>query len=131
MTPDEIRRSWDDDDTPRSHFPTPPFTQPRANRDAELVAYDQLSRENVEQRAEVERLLEAIGNIGQGYHSDTCRTNYAPQGPCNCFQAELRAVIDKPAGECVCMPGSEHNAATRPEYRRFMGLGRPNQEPKR
>jgi hypothetical protein len=56
MTPDEIRRSWDDDDTPRSHFPTAPFTQPRADRDAELVAYDQLSRENVELRAEVKRL---------------------------------------------------------------------------
>jgi hypothetical protein len=56
MTPDEIRRSWDDDDTPRSHFPTAPFTQPRADRDAELVAYDQLSRENVELWAEVERL---------------------------------------------------------------------------
>jgi hypothetical protein len=59
VTPDQIRRSWDDDDTPRSHFPTAPFTQPRANRDAELVAYDQLSRENVELWAEVERLRAA------------------------------------------------------------------------
>lgn len=42
MSPDEIRRSWDDDDTPRSVFP-----EPLAER---------LTRENKELRAEVERL---------------------------------------------------------------------------
>src|SRR5690348_8234923 len=42
MTPDQIRRSWDDDDTPRSVFP-----EPLAER---------LTRENKELRAEVERL---------------------------------------------------------------------------
>jgi hypothetical protein len=42
VTPDEIRRSWDDDDTPRSVFP-----EPLAER---------LTRENKELRAEVERL---------------------------------------------------------------------------
>ena len=41
MTPDQIRRSWDDDDTPRSVFP-----EPLAER---------LTRENKELRAEVER----------------------------------------------------------------------------
>lgn len=41
MSPGEIRRSWDDDDTPRSVFP-----EPLAER---------LTRENKELRAEVER----------------------------------------------------------------------------
>lgn len=46
MSPDQIRRSWDDDDTPRSVFP-----EPLAER---------LTRENKELRAEVERLRAAI-----------------------------------------------------------------------
>lgn len=45
MTPDQIRRSWDDDDTPRSVFP-----EPLAER---------LTRENKALRAEVERLRES------------------------------------------------------------------------
>jgi Tfp pilus assembly protein FimV len=49
MTPDEIRRSWDDDDTPRSVFP-----EPLAER---------LTRENKELQAEVERLRDELGQI--------------------------------------------------------------------
>ena len=49
MTPDEIRRSWDDDDTPRSVFP-----EPLAER---------LTRENKELRAEVERLREVLVRV--------------------------------------------------------------------
>ena len=69
-------------------------------------------------RAEVERLRAAIGDVGQGYHSDTCRTNYAPQGPCNCFQAELRAVLEEPQAPRSPeseAPGSDSHPTGTPE----------------
>lgn len=54
MTPDQIRRSWDDDDTPRSVFP-----EPLAER---------LTRENKELRAEIERLRTAAERCGEAHH---------------------------------------------------------------
>jgi hypothetical protein len=65
VTPDEIRRSWDDDDTPRSVFP-----EPLAER---------LTRENKELRAEVEGLRKALRWTAEDYSSAL-----AAATPCSC-----------------------------------------------
>jgi hypothetical protein len=80
MSPDEIRRSWDDDDTPRSAFP-----EPLAER---------LTRENKELRAEVERLGAALR-----FELDDICLNGEGAFEAHDRRDRLRAVLDKHAGE--------------------------------
>jgi predicted RNase H-like nuclease (RuvC/YqgF family) len=66
MTPDEIRRSWDDDDTPRSVFP-----EPLAER---------LTRENKELRAEIERLRGEVAEAKAARERWRNEVDYAAAG---------------------------------------------------
>ena len=104
MTPDQIRRSWDDDEAPRSVFP-----EPLAER---------LTRENKELRAEVERLRADVKALAEQV-ADAGRRDRAVRAlideaelrrplahsqdgtpfPALIAATDLRAVLDKHAGE--------------------------------
>jgi hypothetical protein len=80
MTPDEIRRSWDDDDTPRSVFP-----EPLAER---------LTRENKELRAENGRLRDELGQIADVLAARN-REIAAAEARLDALVADLRGLADE------------------------------------
>ena len=85
MTPDQIRRSWDDDDTPRSVFP-----EPLAER---------LTRENKELRARSYALMADLSGLVDEWVNGPrpALEGNVPIG--ETFAKSLRAVLDKHAGE--------------------------------
>jgi hypothetical protein len=86
MTPDQIRRSWDDDDTPRSVFP-----EPLAER---------LTRENKELREEIERLRGIRDSALAAWHEAASDRDFATldsesaEARLDALVADLRGLAD-------------------------------------